>query len=84
MPLFFLVSSIDGMKRIRDKTLCFDIQLKPKPHTQHTTHIHGVGCNSVVLCEILMSKFPPLLLGKRAMIGSLSQNLFCQLQVKGK
>ena len=31
-----------------------------------------------------MSEFPPLLLKKRAMTGSLSQNLFFHLQAKGK
>ena len=36
------------------------------------------------MCEIRMSKVPPLLLEKRAMTGLLSQNLFCHLQANGK
>ena len=36
MPLFWFVSSTNGIKRRRDKTFCFDIQLEPNPRTQHT------------------------------------------------
>ena len=48
------------------------------------TCIHGVGCNSTELRGICMFEFPPLLLRERATTGSLSQNLFCQLQAKAK
>ena len=84
MPLFWFVSFFDGTKRIRDKIFCFDIRLEPNPYTRHTSHRHREGCNSKELRGIRMSEFPPLLLGKRAMTGSLSQNLFCQLQGKGE
>ena len=84
IPLFWFMSSNNKNKRIRDKIFCFDIRLGPNPCTRHTTCIHGVGCNSAELCGIRMSEFPPLFLGKQAMIGSLSQNLFCQLQAKGE
>ena len=30
MPLFWFVSFVNGIKRIRDKTFCFDVQFKPK------------------------------------------------------
>ena len=79
MPLFWFVRFANEIKRIRDKTFCFDIRLGPNPRTQHTKHIHGPRCNSTELCGIHMSEFPPLLLRKRKMIGSLSQNLFFQL-----
>jgi len=75
---------IEGIKRIRGKTFFFDERLRPNPHTWQTTYIYGVGCNFVELCGICMSEVPPLLLGKQAAVSSLSQNLFCQLQVKGK
>ena len=78
------MSFANGIKRIRDKTFCFDIWLKPNLHTWHTTRIHRARYNSAELRGIRMSEFPPLLLRKWAMIGSLSQNLFCQLQAKSK
>ena len=84
MPLFWFMSFANGIKRIRDKTFCFDIQLRLNPCTQHTSHIHGAGCNSKELHGIRMSKVPPLLLGKWATTSSLSQNLFCYLQANGK
>ena len=43
-----------------------------------------MGCNSAELHEVRMFEFPSLLLRKQATIGSLSQNLLCQLQAKGK
>ena len=84
MFLIWFVSFTNGIKRIRDKTFCFDVWLGPNPRTWHTLCIHGAGCNSEELCGIRMSEFSPLLLKKREMIGSLSQNLFCQLQSKGE
>ena len=84
MPLFWFVSFANGIKRIRDRTFCFDVQLGPNPHTQHTSCIHGAGCSSEELRGIHMSKVPPLLLEKWATTGSLSQNLFCHLQANGK
>ena len=66
------------IKRIRDNTFCFNIRLRLNPCTLQTR------CNSVELHGIRMSEVPPLLLGKWVRIGSLSQNLFCQLQAKGK
>ena len=83
MPLFWFVSSANGIKRIRDKTFWFDTRLKPNPCTRQTTHVHGVGCNSTELRGILMSEALLVLLEKRAMTASLSQKLFCQLQGKG-
>ena len=84
MLLFWFVSFINGIKRIRDKTFCFDVQLEPNPCTRHTLRIHGARCNYEELRGIRMSKFPPLLLGKWAMTGSLFQNMFCHLQVNGE
>ena len=84
MPLFWFVSFFNGTKKIRDKIFCFNVRLEPNPYTRHTSHRHGEGCNSEELHRIRMSKYPPLLLEKRAMIGSLPQNLFCQLQGKGE
>ena len=55
-----------------------------RARTQHTSCLHRARCNSEELLRIQMSEFPPLLLRKQATIGSLSQNLFCQLQAKGK
>ena len=52
-------------------------------HTTHITHTWA-GCNSEELRGIRMSEFSSLLLEKWAMTGSLSQNPFCQLQVKGE
>ena len=82
MPLFWFVSFVNGIKRIKDKTFCFEIWLEPNLSIQHTTRIHGARCNSTESRGIRMFEFPPLLLGKWAMTGSLSQNLFCQLQAK--
>ena len=84
MPLFWFVSFTHRMKRIRDKIFCFDIRLEPNLRTRHTTHIKGARCDFVESHGIHMSEFPPLLLKKRATTGSLSQNLFCQLQAKGE
>ena len=84
MPLFWFISFVNGIKRIREKKFCFDVRLRPNPRTRHTSRIHGAGCNSEELCGIRMSEFLPLLLRKQATIGSLSQNLFCQLQAKGE
>ena len=84
MPLFLFVSFANRVKRIRDKTFCFDIRLGPNLCTRHTSHIHGARCNSEELHGIRMSEFLPFFLGKWATTGSLSQNLFCQLQVKGE
>ena len=84
MPLFWFVSSTNEIKRIRDKIFCFDIRLGPNPRIQQITRIHQVGCNSTKLREIRMSEVPQVLLEKRATTGSLSKNLFCQLQAKGK
>ena len=46
MPLFWFMIFTNRIKRIRDKTFCFDIRLRPNPRTWHTSRIHGVGCNS--------------------------------------
>ena len=78
------MSSVDEIKRIRGKTFCFNVQLRPNPRTQHTKCIHRAGCNSIESRGIRMSEFPPLLLRKRATTSPLSQNLFCQLQAKGE
>ena len=43
MPLFWFVSFANGIKRIREKTFCFDVRLGPNPRTWHTSCIHGVG-----------------------------------------
>ena len=82
--LFLFMSFVNGIKRIRDKTFCFDVWLRPNPRTRHTSCIHRAGCNSKELRGIRMSEVPPFLLGKRAMWGSLSQNLFCHLQENGE
>ena len=82
--LFLFMSFVNGIKRIRDKTFCFDVWLRPNPRTRHTSRIHRAGCNSKELRGIRMSEVPPFLLGKRAIWGSLSQNLFCHLQENGK
>ena len=84
MPLFWFVTFTHRMKRIRDKIFCFDIRLEPNLRTRHTTHIKWARCDFVESHGIHMSEFPPLLLKKRATTGSLSQNLFCQLQAKGE
>ena len=84
MPLFWFMSFNNGIKIIRDNTFCFDVRLGPNPCTWHTSHIHGARCNSKELCGIRMSEVPPLLLGKRATTGSLSQNLFCHLQTNSE
>ena len=84
MPLFWFMSFANRIKRIRAKTFCFDIWLRPNLHTRHTSRIHGAGCNSEEFHGIHMLEFLPLLLWKRATTGSLSQNLFCQLQAKGE
>ena len=78
------MSFVDGIKRIRDKTFCFDIRLGPNPHTRHTSHIHGAGCNFGGLRGIRMSKVSPFLLEKWAMTSSLYQNLFCDLNTNGE
>jgi len=80
MPLFGFVSFANGIKRTRDKTFCFNVRLGPNPRIRHTSHIHGVGCNSEKLRGIRMSEVLALLLRKRATAGSLSQNLFSHLQ----
>ena len=54
------------------------------PRIWHTSRIHGTRCSFEELRGISMSQFPPLLLRKWAMTGSLFQNLFCQLQAKCK
>ena len=84
MPFFWFVSFTNGIKRIKDKTFCFDVRLGLNPCTRHTSCIHRVGCNSEEMHGIRMSKVLPLLLGKQATIGSLSQNLFCHLQGNGE
>ena len=84
MPLFWFMNFANVINIIKDKTFCFDVQLRPNPRTWHTTRIHMARCNSAKLREICMFKFPPLLLEKRAIAGLLSQNLFCQLQARGK
>ena len=84
MPIFLIHELANEIKRIKDKTFCFNEWLGPNLCTRHTSRIHRVRCNSEELRGIRMSEFPPLLLEKRAMIGSLSQNLFFQLQTKGK
>ena len=84
MPFFWFMSSANGIKRISCKKFCFNVRLESNPRTRHTTRIHGARCYSAELRGIRMSKFPPLLLRKRATTSSLSQNLFCQLQVKGE
>ena len=78
------LSEFKRIKRIGNKIFCFNVQLRPNLCTWQTTCIHGVGCNSIELRGIHMSEFPPLLLRKRATTGSLSKNLFCQLQAKGE
>ena len=78
------MSFASGIKRIRDKTFYFDVQLGPNTHTRQTICIHRVGCNSAKFHEIRMFEVPPLLLRKYAMTGLLSHNLFYQLQAKGK
>ena len=82
MPIFWFVSFVNKIKRIRDKTFYFDVRFRPNLRTRHTTCIHRAGWNSAKLHGIHMSKLPLLLLGKWVTIGSLSQNLFCQLQAK--
>ena len=46
------------MKRIRDKTFCFGVQLEPNPRTWHTSRIHGAGCNSEELRGISYVRIP--------------------------
>ena len=41
MSYFWFVSFASGIKRIRDKTFYFYIQLGPNPRTWQRTHIHG-------------------------------------------
>ena len=82
MPIFWFVSFVNKIKRIRDKTFYFDVRFRPNLRTRHTTCIHRAGWNSAELHGIHMSELPLLLLGKWVTIGSLSQNLFCQLQAK--
>ena len=54
-------------------------------YTHDTHHAYmGQGVTREELRGIHMFKFPHLLLGKRATMGSLFQNLFCQLQAKGE
>ena len=72
----------NGLKRIRDKTFCFDVWLGPNPCTWHIARIHGVGCKFAESRGIRMFEFAPLLLWKWAMTSSLSQNSFYQLQAK--
>ena len=72
----------NGIKRIRDKTFCFDVWLGPNPCTWHIARIHGVGCKFAESRGIRMFEFAPLLLWKWAMTSSLSQNSFYQLQAK--
>ena len=60
------MSFANEIKRIRDKTFCFDTWLRPNPCTRHTSHIHGAGCSSRELRGIRMFEVPPLLLGKWA------------------
>ena len=45
MPFFWFMNLANKIKRIRDKTFCFDVWLGPNPRTQHTSCMHGVGCN---------------------------------------
>ena len=53
------------------------------PHAHDTHHAYmGWGATPKSYVGFRKSEFPPLLLGKWAMIGLLSQNLFCQLQAK--
>ena len=84
ISLIWFMSFANGIKRIRDKTFCFDVWLGPNPPTRHTSRIHRAGCNSRELHGIRMSEVPLLLLGKWATIGLLSQNLFCHLQANGE
>ena len=84
MPLFWFVSFATGIKRIRDKTFCFNVQLGSNLCTRHTSRIHGAGCNSKSCVGFRTFELPPLLLEKQATTNSLSQNMFCQLQAKGE
>ena len=65
MPHFWLMSFANGIKRIRDKTFCFNLRFGPKPRLWHISHIHGMGCNSEELRGIYKFEVPPLLLGKQ-------------------
>ena len=82
MPFFWFMNFANKIKRIRDKTFCFDIRLELNPRIWQTIHIHGVRFNSKELWGIHTPKVPRVLLGKRATIGSLSQNLVCQFSSK--
>ena len=85
MPLFWFISFVIGIKRIRDKTFCFNVRLGTNPHTQHTSCIHGAGRDFAKLCGIHLFEFPPLLLGKWATIGWISRTCFanCKQKVSG-
>ena len=82
MPLFWFVNCANGIKRIRDKKICFDIRLGLNPRIWLISCIHRAGCNPKELGGICMFELPPLLLEKWAMTGLLSHNLFFQLQAK--
>ena len=56
IPLFWFISSANGIKRIRDKTFCFDVWLGPNPHTQlmaNNTHTWG----GVQLCRVVWDSY---------------------------
>ena len=48
MPFFLFVSFANEIKRIRDKTFCFDIQLKPNHDIHHTYMGRGATQESCV------------------------------------
>ena len=75
------MSFAHGIKIIREKTFCFDVRLIHAQVHAYNTYTWGKAAESR---GIRMSKSPPLLLRNWAMMGLLSQNLFCQFQAKGE
>ena len=78
LPLFWFVSFTNGIKRKKDKTFCFDVQLRPNQCTWQTC-IHEARCKTQKLCGIRLSKVPRLLLEKRVTTCSQYKSLVCRL-----